>query len=241
MAKVKRRVKFDPELTEEVVEPEAIGVLPLISKNLAIIPIHLPIILYGMFHYGLTSSVKSVMVKGYFCLFLCQAIYGMIIHNLTIDPNQKKRKKSQDNSLLLVFSSLMVSVILSVPILVILILFGAPLSSHLTETFILSNHLSLIVTLPPLILFKLNFQAFVAMFKVKHFFKVLFSNPLLFSGFTAIIFTWLGVIPIPLDWDRPWQNWPITLLMGGYVGFCIGTLMSISALMWWSNRIESDN
>ncbi|KAK7079573.1 hypothetical protein SK128_014755 [Halocaridina rubra] len=29
---------------------------------------------------------------------------------------------------------------------------------------------------------------------------------------------WLGALPIPLDWDRPWQAWPLTCCIGAIFG-----------------------
>lgn len=39
-----------------------------------------------------------------------------------------------------------------------------------------------------------------------------------FTVFT-IIGAWLGAFPIPLDWDRPWQAWPITCCIGASLGY----------------------
>ena len=33
---------------------------------------------------------------------------------------------------------------------------------------------------------------------------------------------WLGAVPIPLDWDRDWQKWPVTVVTGAYIGFLVG-------------------
>ena len=33
---------------------------------------------------------------------------------------------------------------------------------------------------------------------------------------------WLGAVPIPLDWDREWQRWPVTVLVGLGVGYVLG-------------------
>jgi phosphatidylinositol glycan class F len=38
----------------------------------------------------------------------------------------------------------------------------------------------------------------------------------------AVLGAWLGAVPIPLDWDRDWQRWPVTILVGLYVGHCVG-------------------
>ena len=42
------------------------------------------------------------------------------------------------------------------------------------------------------------------------------------GGKGALIGLWLGAIPIPLDWDRPWQRWPITCVVGTLIGHFIG-------------------
>ena len=38
----------------------------------------------------------------------------------------------------------------------------------------------------------------------------------------GVLGTWLGAIPIPLDWDREWQKWPVTVVAGAYVGSLVG-------------------
>jgi len=49
----------------------------------------------------------------------------------------------------------------------------------------------------------------------------------LWGGFYgACLGAWLGVIPIPLDWDQPWQAWPITVYYGSTIGWIVGTAVS---------------
>lgn len=38
----------------------------------------------------------------------------------------------------------------------------------------------------------------------------------------ACLGAWLGAVPIPLDWDREWQKWPVTIVVGTYLGYCLG-------------------
>lgn len=33
---------------------------------------------------------------------------------------------------------------------------------------------------------------------------------------------WISCVVIPLDWDRDWQNWPIPIVVGGYLGALVG-------------------
>ncbi|GFW70903.1 phosphatidylinositol-glycan biosynthesis class F protein [Trichonephila clavipes] len=34
----------------------------------------------------------------------------------------------------------------------------------------------------------------------------------------TVIGAWVGAFPIPLDWDRPWQTWPVTCCIGASLG-----------------------
>lgn len=36
---------------------------------------------------------------------------------------------------------------------------------------------------------------------------------------------WVGAVPIPLDWDREWQKWPVTVLVGCYGGAVVGKVV----------------
>lgn len=41
----------------------------------------------------------------------------------------------------------------------------------------------------------------------------------------ACLGAWLGAVPIPLDWDREWQKWPVTILTGAYGGWAVGKVV----------------
>jgi phosphatidylinositol glycan class F len=41
----------------------------------------------------------------------------------------------------------------------------------------------------------------------------------------AVIGAWLGAVPIPLDWDREWQKWPVTIVTGAYAGWALGRMV----------------
>lgn len=38
----------------------------------------------------------------------------------------------------------------------------------------------------------------------------------------TMIGAWSGAVPIPLDWDRAWQAWPVTVVVGAYLGWAGG-------------------
>ena len=39
----------------------------------------------------------------------------------------------------------------------------------------------------------------------------------------AALGAWAGAMPIPLDWDRPWQRWPVSCVLGTAMGAMAGS------------------
>lgn len=37
----------------------------------------------------------------------------------------------------------------------------------------------------------------------------------------------MGAVAIPLDWDRPWQSWPTTCVVGALVGEVLGSIVAV--------------
>lgn len=50
-----------------------------------------------------------------------------------------------------------------------------------------------------------------------------------YTSITAVVGAWAGAIPIPLDWDRDWQAWPVTLVYGGLLGYLVGAALAAGA------------
>ncbi|GFZ04018.1 hypothetical protein Acr_16g0006420 [Actinidia rufa] len=42
----------------------------------------------------------------------------------------------------------------------------------------------------------------------------------------AVIGAWFGAWPMPLDWERPWQEWPICVSYGAIAGYLIAMVAS---------------
>jgi phosphatidylinositol glycan class F len=46
----------------------------------------------------------------------------------------------------------------------------------------------------------------------------------------TLIGAWVGAVPIPLDWDREWQKWPVTILADAVGKIVGGTLLKGSKI-----------
>lgn len=52
----------------------------------------------------------------------------------------------------------------------------------------------------------------------------------------AILGSWFGAWPMPLDWERPWQEWPICVACGGVAGYMMGLCVSFGLIVCSSRR-----
>ncbi|GMY12470.1 glycosylphosphatidylinositol anchor biosynthesis protein 11-like isoform X2 [Fagus crenata] len=51
------------------------------------------------------------------------------------------------------------------------------------------------------------------------------------SAHGAVIGAWLGAWPMPLDWERPWQEWPICVSYGAMAGYLVAMVASFGFVL----------
>ncbi|KFK43841.1 hypothetical protein AALP_AA1G180500 [Arabis alpina] len=51
-------------------------------------------------------------------------------------------------------------------------------------------------------------------------------------AYGAIVGGWFGAWPMPLDWERPWQEWPICVCYGALGGYIVGQIVSVSLMFF---------
>lgn len=112
---------------------------------------------------------------------------------------------------------MLLTVITILPIHIGFILFGAPADSLVIETGLVSALTALLALFPVFYTRGVTPESWVALAGLK--------TPIdeVTGGFVGcLVGAWLGAIPIPLDWDRAWQRWPITIIVGMWLGGIIG-------------------
>lgn len=123
----------------------------------------------------------------------------------------------------------------AVPVIhAIFVLFGAPFLTHQYETFLCSAILALLSVFPIFYVHGVNATAWKAVCGA--------SAPLdeTLGGFWGgIIGAWLGAVPIPLDWDRDWQKWPVTIVCGLVLGYVAGRITGGIATMGAKNATHA--
>lgn len=100
---------------------------------------------------------------------------------------------------------------------ILFVLFGAPLLTHIPQTTLCSLHLSLLGLFPLFYTHGISTSDWLEILGARAPFDEAFGG--LVGGCVG---AWAGAVPIPLDWDREWQKWPITIMCGVYGGYVVG-------------------
>ncbi|KAJ6037406.1 hypothetical protein N7540_001685 [Penicillium herquei] len=131
------------------------------------------------------------------------------------------------------FLSLALTFFLATPVIaVLLVLFGAPLTTHNYETVLCAAHMALLSSSGLIYVHGIDASVWKEVWGFARPIDAVWG-----SAFGTVLGAWFGAIPIPLDWDRPWQAFPITILAGAYMGYVVGTLVSRTPLLY-GKRIQ---
>ncbi|QKX56869.1 uncharacterized protein TRUGW13939_03976 [Talaromyces rugulosus] len=164
---------------------------------------------------------------------------GNTVAKTTKTPYRKKhahassKKDAIFKKLTAAFLSLTLTFLLGTPILaVLLILFGAPFSTHNAHTLLCAAHMALLSVTPLVYAHGVDGTVWKQVWAFQRPADAVWGGAL-----GVCVGAWLGAVPIPLDWDRPWQAFPITVLTGAYLGYAVGQLVARTPLVY-GKRVE---
>ncbi|GJJ75197.1 GPI ethanolamine phosphate transferase 2/3 subunit F [Entomortierella parvispora] len=106
------------------------------------------------------------------------------------------------------------------------ILFGAGIIHQAKETSQLACYLSLLTFYPASFILGTDLTSWLRVF-IHNSPETYTEAALYCQGMMAIFGAWLGSIVIPLDWDRPWQAWPVPCVLGAFLFYMIGTVVGL--------------
>ncbi|XP_046739163.1 phosphatidylinositol-glycan biosynthesis class F protein [Diprion similis] len=129
-----------------------------------------------------------------------------------------KASKSWSKRFKDVFKFLVSLVVTALSYYVMVIFFGCPLLTHHEETIMLTITLTSLTLIPASL--HLGVDESIALLTG----APLQTNNVLVEAVRrniegTLLGTWLGATVIPLDWNRPWQAWPIPCITGALVGY----------------------
>uniref|UniRef100_K3WLC7 Uncharacterized protein n=1 Tax=Globisporangium ultimum (strain ATCC 200006 / CBS 805.95 / DAOM BR144) TaxID=431595 RepID=K3WLC7_GLOUD len=87
---------------------------------------------------------------------------------------------------------------------VVIVLFGAPVNELVLHTYLLATLLASLTVLPVAMCLGLDLQEWIAVL-INLRARTLEDIYLASTAIGAVLGAYVGALPIPLDWDRPWQ------------------------------------
>ncbi|KAK9450621.1 GPI biosynthesis protein family Pig-F-domain-containing protein [Limtongia smithiae] len=130
----------------------------------------------------------------------------------------KKKKAAHSSRISTTITSLILTALLTPLLHAILILFGAPVTVDILATYLLACHLGALSLFPLLCTTgSISLDVWTRILALQHP-----RSPTYAGAVGCVLGAWLGAVPIPLDWDREWQRWPVTIAVGAYAGSAIG-------------------
>ncbi|KAF2873776.1 glycosylphosphatidylinositol anchor biosynthesis protein 11 [Massariosphaeria phaeospora] len=176
---------------------------------------------------ALTSTLIPLSILQVAYVALCLPPTGTAVPTEKKKPGEKKKQapgkleSGVNGKIIPAFLSLVLSALAATPLVTVtLILFGAPISTHHAHTVLCGAHLSLLAILPLVFVHGVDGQTW------RETVALLLPIDEVYGGMIGTFLgAWLGAVPIPLDWDREWQKWPVTIVTGAYIGYVVGKLM----------------
>ncbi|KAH9119243.1 hypothetical protein LEN26_005029 [Aphanomyces euteiches] len=120
------------------------------------------------------------------------------------------------------------SIVGTLAIHVVIIFFGAPLFQLWWETLLLAA-LVTILSIPALIMhLPMSFSQVIDLLlnARQDMYRSLRDLQAAWTCIGTLVGAYLGTVFIPLDWDRPWQKWPLPCIYGAVYGHIGGILLS---------------
>ena len=130
--------------------------------------------------------------------------------------------------------------------------FGASLWQDMHKTLIFSALVALVVFVVPAIFVtrrrpghhwtpQSTFDMLVRLYVAREFTAANSNTERIVAnlGTGCVIGAWTGALVIPLDWDRWWQEWPVSCVLGALFGSLASLLYSlVGGDRWWRRALK---
>ncbi|XP_058523971.1 phosphatidylinositol-glycan biosynthesis class F protein isoform X1 [Ochotona princeps] len=199
-------------------------------------------------------------------LCICSVLVTVVnlVLYLVVKPNTSSKRSSSSPKVTRFLKCCIYFLMSCFSFHIIFVLYGAPLIELVLETFLFAVILSTFTTLPCLCLLGPNLKAWLRVFsrngQVNHVearsqelhpglshgwqeprVSSIWENSLQITTISSCMGAWLGAFPIPLDWERPWQVWPISCTLGATFGYVAGLIISPLWIYWNRKRLTYKN
>lgn len=203
--------------------------------------IYLPLLVTVISYKGLLYSVGNGSSFYILVVIFLAELQKSFYLNSSNDLQAKKSRASKNRAGDIV-KSLVFLLCVMFSFFVGIILFGAPVLDCHEETLMLSAVLTLLAVFP-LIAHAGVETSMQLLFGVKGYGKDTIVEMLISNALLTVCGAWLGAVVIPLDWNTPWQQWPIPCYLGAIGGYLLSNVRTVTkvTLMSAANKYPALN
>lgn len=154
-------------------------------------------------------------------IFVAEFLKVLYLRDSSVKKNKLEKKRASDILKSIVFLLLNVMIYF-----IVIILFGAPVLDKHEETLNLAALLVLLTTYPLVAHVGVE-MALQLLLGVKEYNRGTVIEMFVNNSLLAICGAWIGAVVIPLDWNTPWQEWPIPCYLGILGGYILSNVLTI--------------
>ncbi|XP_071834977.1 phosphatidylinositol-glycan biosynthesis class F protein-like [Apostichopus japonicus] len=181
--------------------------------------------------FNIVTHTKDAVKLAVVAVTLVESVCFLFCGSFTTSTNTYSTKLKFRDHIYNLLKAVIIFLSSCVLLHVITVLYGAPAFENVEQTFLFSLLLTTLSIVPCLLFIGTDFESWTRLY-----FERRPENAaelcLLYIVVCSYVGAWLGAFPIPLDWERPWQEWPITVCIGALVGHTAGILLSICHLLY---------
>eukprot|EP00899_Mesostigma_viride_P017547 jgi/Mesvir1/25794/Mv06772-RA.1 len=118
--------------------------------------------------------------------------------------------------------------------------FGAPYTEQVEETLHFSLLLAVLAVAPAVCVLGFDRASYSRLFLDSGKAASLAEVAVVMPALGAVLGAWLGAAVIPLDWDRPWQVWPISCVFGMVAGHAFGLANVVVTVSWRMHKAAKE-
>lgn len=172
--------------------------------------------------------VLLVLLFAEFIKLIFSWIYSEKISYLKLDTKVlQKSRKPWSRTIKETIKFIVFTIFLSSLYYFIIIIFGAPLTTYREETTMLAITLTSLTYISPSLHLGVDQTLGLLMKLDSSYDNNIVTEAMSLNIKSTLLGCWLGAIVIPLDWDRPWQEWPIPCMIGALIGYMIAHFITL--------------
>lgn len=192
--------------------------------NSVLTSVYIPTILVLLNYTDNLYNLGQQVIYIEWVLIAAELVKYSFCHHLNQQSKKKLKKLTKKFEIRRLFERFLVLLCILGTFYFSAVIFGAPLLSQHYETFFFSLLMTILTALPCVLHLETEnvLTLFLSVFEGTDIHTYYFWNIRL-----TILGSWLGAVMIPLDWDRPYQKWPVSCCIGAMGGSYIANIFSL--------------